>query len=184
MKIDSVTAPSQASDPKHPDHNRWVKDRTLKMEIDHAKAVGLPLRAAEAENLRMLERSERIARDSKPAPKKDKPAAITPNMGRKKRVQERGVTVRAVDSKIRVPKPSPCGRCGVCRNCMRERRVLLIMQKRKDDAFLAGLAKGLIEAAMGVGRYALLSKRDYDRAVTAACEAACEASIPRLGRWI
>lgn len=152
-----------------------IKDVTLKMEVDHAKAVGLSLRAAEAENLRMLERSERIARDAKPEPKK--------NTGRVARANQRGVTSRVVSPNIKVPKPSPCGRCGVCRNCMRERRVLLIMQKRKDDAFLAKLSKSLVEAALGVGRYALLTKRDYDRAVTAACEDACNASIPRLGEW-
>lgn len=185
MKIDSVSVPAVASDPLHPDHERWVKDRTLKMEVDHAKAVGLPLRVAEAENLRMLERSERIARDAKPAPKKE-PAAITPNMGRRQRVKERGVTVKAA-KEISLLKLSPCGRCGTCPNCMRERRVLLIVQKRKEDRFLKSLADSLflftINCSAGIGRFGDLTKRDRDRAIAAKAEEVCNLSVPRLGEW-
>jgi hypothetical protein len=177
VKVAAVTPVDAARDPAHPDHDRWVKETTLKMEVDHAKAVGLPLRHAEAENLRLLERSERIASDSKPvAEPRRKPA--------RERIADKGVTVRAAKPEISILKMSPCGRCGTCRNCMRERRVLLIMQKRKDDKFLAQIAAGLVCAAMRMGKYANLSKRDYDRAVAATAEAACEASIPRLGKWI
>lgn len=186
MKIDSVTAPAVASDPKHPDHDRWVKERTLKMEIDHAKAVGLPLRVAEAENLRMLERSERIARENKPAPKKQK-AAITPNMGRGQRVHERGVTVKSAKPEVSILKLSPCGRCGLCRNCQREKRVMLIVSKRKTDQAMKRLADALflytLNASAGRGQFALMNKRDIDRAITAKAEEVCDASVRLLGEW-
>lgn len=152
-----------------------IKAATLKMEVEHARRLGLPTRVAEAENVRMLERSERIAKDAKPAPK---------NTGHQRRKVDRGVTTRTVSPHVRQLKPSPCGRCGLCRNCMRERRVLLIMQKRKEDRFFAGLAKTLVEAAMRLGRFQHMVKRDYDRAVAATCEVACNLSIPRLGEWL
>lgn len=187
MKIAPVSAPAQASDPKHPDHDRWVKDRTLKMEVDHAKAVGLPIRVAEAENTRLLERSERIERDKKPATKKDKPAAATPNMGRKARVAERGVTVKAAKPELSILKLSPCGRCGLCRNCQREKRVMLIVSKRKEDRFYKALADSLflftLNCSGGLGRFADMRKRDRDRAITAKAEEVCDASVLRLGEW-
>jgi hypothetical protein len=151
-----------------------IKDATLKMEIEHAKAVGLSLRDAEAENVRQLERSEQIAKEAKPTAK---------NAGSRIRRAQRGVTTRVVDTKLAVPKPSPCGRCGTCRNCMRERRVLLIMQKRKEDPMLARLAAKLIEAAMRLGRFRFLTGKDYDRAVTACATDACDASMSKLGEW-
>lgn len=190
MKVSAVTPAADASDPTHPDHDRWVKDRTLKMEIDHAKAVGLPLRHAEAENLRLLDRAERIARDSKPAPRKTKPAAITPDMPRKghrQRMLERGVTIKQATPEVSILKLSPCGRCGTCRNCMRERRVLLIVQKRKDDAYLAHLAGNLfmagLHASARTGKFKGLVKRDVDRKLTAMAEEACDLSVSRLGEW-
>lgn len=187
MKIDSVSAPAQASDPKHPDHDRWLKETTLKMEVDHAKAVGLPLRVAEAENLRMLERSERIAKDSKPAPAKKQKAAITPNMGRSQRVKERGVTVKAAKPELSILKLSPCGRCGLCRNCQREKRVMLIASKRKTDTYMKALSDSLflfvLNASAGMGRFADMPKRDRDRAIAAKATEVCDASIRLLGEW-
>lgn len=189
MKVTAVTPADNASDPKHPDHDRWVKETTLKMEVEHAKRVGLPLRVAEAENLRLLERSEQIAKSQKPATKK-KPAAVTadmPRKGHRQRVLERGVTVKKAGPEISLLKLSPCGRCGTCRNCMRERRVLLIVQKRKDDAFLGALANRLfiagLHASARVGKFKGLSKRDVDRALTVQAESACDASVRLLGNW-
>lgn len=187
MKVSAVTPTAAASDPAHPDHESWVKDTTLKMEMEHAKRVGISTRDAEAENARMLERSARIAADATPAKKKGKPAAVTPNMGHAQRKKQRGVTTRFAKPEISLLKLSPCGRCGVCRNCMRERRVLLIVQKRKDDAFLRALSDSLfmftLRASGGFGEFKFLSKRDIDRAITAKAEETCNLSIPRLGEW-
>jgi hypothetical protein len=173
VKITAVTPGDAASSPQHPDHDRWVKETTLAVEVKHAERVGKTLRDAEAENAYWLARADAKAKEParQPAPRRPRAA----------RMQDRGVTVGT--PKISKLKPSPCGRCGVCRNCMRERRVLLIMQKRKDDAQCAALADPLIRASYRLGRFANLSKGDYERAVTAACEAACDASIPRLGEW-
>jgi hypothetical protein len=157
-----------------------LKDRTLKMEIDHAKAVGLPLRVAEAENARMLERSERIARDAKAAVPRPRPS-------REHRVNARGVTTKTAKPEVSLLKQSPCGRCGICRNCMRERRVLLIIQKRKEDRFLGSLSDALfiytLRANAGWGEFALLSKPDVSRAIAAKAEEVCNLSVPRLGEW-
>jgi hypothetical protein len=146
------------------------------MEVEHAERVGKSLRQAEAENAHWLERADRLAQTQRnPKPLRQK------NAGRDQRMQERGVTVAA--PKISKLKPSPCGRCGVCRNCMRERRVLLIMQKRNDGPFYSNLANTLKHAAYRLGKFAGLRKGDYERAVTAACEAACDETISRLGEW-
>ncbi len=55
MKVAATEIPDAASNPTHPDHDRWVKDRTLRMEVEHAKVLGLPLRIAEQENQRLLD---------------------------------------------------------------------------------------------------------------------------------
>lgn len=175
MKVIAVTPSAAASDPAHPDHDRWVKETTLKMEVEHAERVGKTLREAEAENAYWLNRSARIQPANNTKPTK-------PRRSREQRLSERGVTVRPAPL-VRPLKPSPCGRCGVCRSCMRERRVVLILQKRNESQFLANLAHGLLKASMRIGKFAGLSKRDYERAVVAACESACEASISRLGDW-
>ena len=178
MKVTAVTPTDAASDPNHPDHDRWVKETTLKIEVEHAQRVGKTLRDAEAENAHWLQRAEARARDAKVAVP-TKPSA--PRRSRDERLAERGVTVTA--PAVRELKPSPCGRCGLCRNCMRERRVLLIMQKRKEHPFFAGLADTLIRASLRIGRFATLRGRDYERAVVAVCEQACDASVARLGEW-
>jgi hypothetical protein len=175
VKITAVTPTDAASDPAHPDHDRWVKETTLKLEVEHAQRVGLSFRDAESANAYWLARAEAKARvpvaPSSPAPRKD----------RTQRLAERGVTVTA--PKVKKLKPSPCGRWGAGRNRMGERRVVGIMAKRKEDKFFAALAEPLIRASYRLGSFAGLSKREYERAVVAACEAACDASIPRLGRW-
>lgn len=152
-----------------------VKDATLKMEVEHAQRLGLPTRVAEAENVRMLERSERIAKDAKPAPAK--------RTDHQQRKADRGVTSKTAKPELSILKLSPCGRCGTCRNCFREKRVLLIIQKRKEDRFLGRLAQTLISAALRVGKYSLLSERDFSRAIAATAEEACNLSVPRLGEW-
>jgi hypothetical protein len=63
VKIHAVTPTDAASDPLHPDHDRWVKERTLAMEVAHAQRMGLGLRHAETENAYWLQRAEAKARE-------------------------------------------------------------------------------------------------------------------------
>ena len=182
MKIVAVTPAADASDPAHPDHDRWVKDVTLKMEV------------AEANNRRLLDRAERIAKD-KPSGlvKKRKPPSVQQERQRRKsrlqRLQERAVTVKAAQPLVSPLKLSPCGRCGTCRACMRERRVLAIIEKaRAGDLSMLNLAWQMTATALdaqgGTGRYRDMNKADRDRAVTAKAEFICDQSVRWLGNWI
>lgn len=179
MSVTAVTPSDAASDPKHPDHDRWVKEHTFAREVAHAQRIGATLRDAETENARLLARAEQLAQRPTPAP-------VAPRKPREERLQERGVTVTA-PKKISLLKQSPCGRCGTCRNCMRERRALLIVQKRKDGGpvgALAGRIKSITDQfIMRVGVFRDLSKADRDRALTAVVEEICNLSTPHLGEW-
>jgi len=183
LKITPVSAPDAASDPAHPDHDRWVKDTTLKMEIEHAKRLGLPLRHAEAENVRLLELHDRTAKDQAPAGKrKPKPVGVAT------RKQHDGVIRRpARPEKIKQAKLSPCGHCGTCVPCKREKRALLIIQRRKDSPAIDFLALRMFVAALqsqsSIGKFKGLSKRDAGRAVVAEIELVCDASVRHLGAW-
>lgn len=180
MKVTPVSVPDTASDPAHPDHERWVKDRTLKMEIDHAKAVGLSTRDAEAENAKMLERSAHIAAEQSAAPRKK----AQPNAGHDERLTQRGITKRAVAKEKPPTKRCSCGRCT---GCMRSQRIMLIMQRGKEDDALAVLAKKLmvvsLQASAGTGPFVGLGKKDRERALHSYVDAACDASVTKLGAW-
>lgn len=194
MKITPVTIDSAASDASHPDHDRWVKETTLAMEVEQAKRLGLPLSVAERENQRLLERAERIAKDSpqKLAKKKNAPGTqvdMEERKSRLQRLQERAVTIRAAQPTVSPLKLSPCGRCGTCRACMRERRVLLIIEKsRQGDRIMLNLAWQMtataIDAHGGAGRFAGMSKADCDRIVAQKAEDICNRSERWLGKWI
>ncbi len=186
-KVSAVTAPDAASDPAHPDHDRWVKQYTLAMEIEHAKRIGGSIRQAEAENLRLLTRMENMARGANAA------ATHAPRKSRKQRALDRAVQIRAAmparDPGVLWLKSSPCGRCGVCRACMRERRILAISQltKQRDEWALAvmwRLSLFLLKANSGAGEFAGLSKSDINRRVTAEAERVCDESVKRMGAWI
>ena len=160
-----------------------IKDATLKREIEHAKIVGIPLRVAEANNIRLLERSEQIAKDAKkPAKKVESPA-----VARQKRHAERGITKRAA-SPIAMPKSPPCKHCGICRVCRRTKRALAIIHRRKESPSLDALALRMFVAALQaqtqIGKFKGLTKRDADRALTAEIESCCDASIRQLGAWM
>lgn len=193
MKVSAVTAPDAASDSAHTDHDRWVKERTLQMEIEHAKRLGLPLHAAEAENQRLLERSERIAKDKPQKLTKRKAApAITPQTSRAsrlQRLQERAVTIKAAQPDISPLKLSPCGRCGTCRRCMRERRILAIVEKaRAGDRNMLMLAWQItattLDAKGGAGRFMNMTPEDANRVVIAKAEQVCDMSIRWMGPWL
>lgn len=180
MKVTAVTAPDAASDPKHPDHDRWVKETTLAMEVRHAQIMGGTFRDAEAENIRLLERAEALARNAKPA-------AAKPRADRKQRIADRGVTARHAAPAVHISKLSPCGRCGVCRNCKREKRVYLIIQNRKTDKLCASLADEMFLSALrinaGMGEFRFMGKAERDRAITVKAESVCDRSVKRFGAW-
>lgn len=181
MKVTAVTPTDAAADPAHPDHDRWVKETTLKVEVEHAKRIGRSFRDAETENAYWLQRAEAKAREAKSV------LSHAPRKPRQQRLAERGVTIGPPRKEISILKLSPCGRCGTCQNCMRERRVLSIMQKRKDDAFIAGLATRLVAAAFAhsthSGKFFELSKQDADRMLTGLVEEVCNQSVPKMGDW-
>ncbi len=186
MKVEGVTPAATASSPDHPDHDRWVKEKTFKMEVEHAQAVGLSLRHAESENARLLERMEAVARLA-PAvpgtvqrPKKRKTRA--------ERIMQRAVQITAAQPQIVAQKLSPCGRCGTCRRCMRERRVLAIIQRAKTgDALMerwaAEIAATAIFASGGVGPFRGMTQSDVTRAVIRKAEDICDKSVAFLGKW-
>lgn len=191
MKVQAVTPSDVASHPSHPDHDRWVKEKTLRMEIEHARVLGIPLRIAEAENVRMLERSERIAKETpQKLTKKRKPHGVLDAQGRTSRQQrnrERGVIVKPATPEVKPVKLSPCGRCQKCLACRREQRAMLIIHRRKENRGLDMLALRMFVTALhskaGSGKFKGLSKRDTDRAVSADVETICDESVRWLGAW-
>lgn len=186
MKVAAVTPGEAASDPLHPDHDRWVKETTLKMEIEHAQRVGGTLRDAEDENARLLARMDALAREARPVHQRSVP--------RKSRAQR--ALDRAVSVKHALPKPnmwlasSPCGRCGACRGCKREKRVLAISQlatKQKDAWALQsmwGITLTLLRVNSASGEFKGVSKADAQKRLVAAVEKVCDESVKRLGAWL
>lgn len=186
MKIAAVTPVGAASDPKHPDHARWVKETTLAMEVAHAQRIGGTFRDAEAENARLLLRMEALARH-------EKPTIAKPRRSRQERMLERAVEVRAA-----LPQPktltwlgsSPCGRCGLCRACLREKRILAIghLATKERDAWamksMWNITLLLLRAKSAIGEFRGASKTKAQSLVVAAAEKICNASVKRMGAWI
>lgn len=180
MKVTAVTPVDAASDPRHPDHDRWVKETTLAMEVAHAQRVGGTLRDAEAENARLLARMEALARN-------EKPAAPVKRVDRETRAAERGVTARHAAPEIHISKLSPCGRCGTCVACKREKRVCLIIQHQRTDKTCEALAGEMFLTALranaALGEFKFMSKRERDRAIVIKAESVCDRSVKRFGAW-
>lgn len=186
MKVSVVTIPDAASDPAHPDHDRWVKDKTLKMEIDHAQAIGLSARDAEVENLRLLNRAERLANDKPQKLTKKQPPGT--NVGSAARKKKRGVFVREASPLVSGAKLSPCGRCGTCLRCKREKRVFAMSLKAREGdrrfaLILWQLAMYAQQAQDGTGRFAGVNPRDANRMVISKLEEVCDGTIPFMGQW-
>lgn len=189
MKITAVTPSAAASNPSHPDHARWVKEQTLKLEIDNARARGLSFRDAETENTRQLERLANRKRRP-PAPKKAK-RIDTPEQ-----LAKEGVTVRPAPKRKAPPMP-PCKLCRVCVWCKRAIRVSMIGVKARQQDLRALSLQNELNAIV----FAASSRRDYrdalgrelpfsritgidvDKAVTQGIEWVCDRSIPFMGQW-
>lgn len=177
MKVAAVTPVDAAADPKHADHDRWVKERTLAMEVAHAQRMGGTFRDAEAENARLLQRMEALARN-------EKPTIAKPRRSRQERMLERAVEVREA-----LPRPktltwlgsSPCGRCGTCRACMRERRVLAISHlatQQRDPWAMSSMWK------ISLLLLKLTGRADAAKRATVAAEKLCDESVKRMGAWL
>jgi hypothetical protein len=185
VKVTAVTPVDSASDPSHPDHARWVKEQTLAMEVAHAQRMGGTLRDAEAENNRLLIRMEALARN-------EKPVIAKPKRSRQERMLERAVEVRAA-----LPQPatltwlgsSPCGRCGLCRACLREKRILAIghlaTKERDPWAMMSmwNITLLLLRAKGAVGEFRGATKAKAHKIVVTAAEKLCDDSVARLGAW-
>lgn len=193
MSVKSVTPTDAASNPSHPDHARWVKERTLAMEVKHAEAMGASLRDAEDTNRRLLERLDQ-RRSAKPRTAKPQ---RKPNLGdvTKRELADANVTRRPV--KARAPLTPPCKFCGVCRDCKLVRRTQAIMAKaRVGDPSLLPLVLEMVGLELAqqqrtnyrdaLGReypFARLNKRDANRAKLAGFESVCDRSVSLMGAW-
>lgn len=189
MRVVAVTPSAAASDPSHPDHARWVKDKTLKMEIEQARSIGQSVRDAETSNMRHLERlSNRKQKPKKPkAPKRIE----TPEQ-----LAATGVTVRKAPARKAPPLP-PCKLCRTCLWCKRAIRVSMIgIKSRQQDLKARALQDELtaiMMAAIGrrdykdaLGRELPFSRivgKDVDKAVTQGIEWVCDRSASFMGQW-
>jgi len=189
VKVTAVTPGAAAANPSHPDHARWVKETTLKHEVDHALSIGLSSRHAETENMRQL---ERLA-NRKQKPKKPKKAK---KIDTAEQLAKQGVTQRVAPAKVLPPMP-PCKLCGQCVRCKRELRMSQIMTKaRQQDPKALLLVQELVAIGFAasarkdykdsIGRelpFSRLKGHDYNRAVTAGAEWVCDRSTSFMGQW-
>lgn len=190
MSVRAVTPSVAAAAPSHPDHARWVKDQTLRREIEFAKVNGGSVRAAEILNAQNLERLSN--RKRKPRVKK-RPAPPEPTS---EQLAVAGVTKKIATAR-KLPPMSPCNLCRQCLRCKRELRMSQIASKAKQmDSKAVNLAMELsaivIAAARrkdykdAIGRelpFSRLVGHDVDRAVTSGCEWVCDRSTSFMGQW-
>lgn len=194
MTVRAVTPHDGARHPSHPDHARWVKEQTIKREIEHARSTGGTLRDAEAANARSLERLDNRKRIKKPRAKPKKRETA------KREVTSADLLAAGVTKKIapvQAAPASPCNWCGLCRRCKREARLRVIMTKaREGDPLALSLVWEL--TAMGFAAqkrtdyrdslnrelpFSRLRGHDRNRAITLGAEWVCERSTPILGAW-
>lgn len=189
MKITAVTPNAAAANPSHPDHARWVKEQTLKIETNHARSVGLSLRDAETNNIIQLERLANRKRRPRAAkkPRKD----ITPDL-----LASSGVTVRPAKARKLAPLP-PCKLCKRCVWCKRSLRMSQIATRsRQQDARAVALMHELTAIMFAANRgrdykdslsrelpFSRITGRDVDKAVTQGIEWVCDRSVSFMGQW-
>lgn len=151
------SAPSAAAAaPSHPAHPRWLKERTLAMEVRHAQQTGGATRDAELANQRALERLEGKKRDAGGRRRILSPRAIEREERRRDRQLSRreqlGVTYKPVAPVVK-PAQFRCGRCGQCVVCRRELRAIAIMAKaREGDLEMQWLTHNLVALHFAIGK--------------------------------
>jgi hypothetical protein len=186
VKIDAVNVPAAASNPSHPDHARWVKEQTLKIEAAHAPSF----RAAEIENTRQLERLAQRKRKPK-APKKPRIDTTAEQLA------AAGVTKRVAKPRRLAPLP-PCGLCRKCVWCKRSLRMSQIARRAREQDIKA---RALMDEITAIA-FAAMSRKDYrdalgrelpfsrivgidvDKAVTQGIEWVCDRSTSFMGPWL
>lgn len=190
MKIVSVTPVAAAASPTHPDHARWVKERTLAREIAQAASEGLGLRVAEERNVRSLERLS----NRRPKPKKKKPTRRDPVTH--EQLKAAGVTRRAPKPRKLPPMPP----CRLCRTCVWCKRTFRMSQIRRRAVELDQVALGLMQELVAImlaaqqrkdyrdalGRelpFSRIQGADVDKAVTQGIEWVCDRSASFMGQW-
>lgn len=161
MSVKLVTPAAAASDPKHPDHARWVKERTLGIEADHALAAGLSFRQAEEENARNLERLERRRNAPANPGRAKRKAKAPPRNAEHARIA--GVVKRASKPEIVKPRKSACNWCGLCLSCKRETRLRQIMGAARLEG--AGSAAHALTMELVAVTFASHARRDYKDAL-------------------
>lgn len=185
MKIAAVTPSAAASSPSHPDHARWVKERTLALEIGQHST----LRDAESANMQALSRL--ASRKRKPKARKKARKIDTLDQ-----LAKENVTVRPAPRR-KIPQMPPCKRCRRCLWCKRAIRISMIgVKARQNDIRALALQNELnaiLLAASGkrdyrdaLGRelpFSRLVGPDVDRAVNAGVEWACDRSTSFMGQW-
>lgn len=193
MSVRLVTPAATASSPSHPDHARWVKERTLEVEARHANVIGGSIRDAEDANARNLIRLDARKRESKP-----KLVKQAVDVGSREithaDLKEAGVTKR----RAQVVKVAPyrCKHCGMCRRCKRELRVSEIMRRNRiGDSSVMAYANSLAVMVLAHGlrklyrdgsvefRFNELDGLQRNRALLAATELICERSSATMGAW-
>ncbi len=185
MKITAVTPSAAASNPSHPDHARWVKERTLRQEI----AQHGSFRAAEIANTRAL---ERLANRKRKPKKLKKPAPVPTS----EQLAASGVTVKKAAPR-KAPAMPPCKLCRKCVWCKRAIRVSMIGVKARQQDLRAHALQDELNAIM----IAAIGRRDYkdaigrelpfsrivgvdvDKAVTQGIEWVCDRSASFMGQW-
>lgn len=189
MKVDAVTPSPAAANPSHPDHARWVKEQTLKIEAAHAQKLGLSGRDAETENTRQLERLANRKRKSA-KPKKVHRIDTPEHLARE------GVTQRAAKPRKLAPLP-PCKLCRRCVWCKRSLRLSKILRHAREldmrAVSLANEITAITSAALArndykdaIGRelpFSRITGADVDKAVTQGIEWVCDRSVSFMGQW-
>ncbi len=193
MSVKLVTPSAGAASPSHPDHARWVKERTLEVEARHIHVIGGSIRDAEDANARNLIRLDARKRENKPKPVKQRVDAGKREVTHSD-LKAAGVTKRRAQvTKIAAYK---CKHCGMCRRCKRELRVAEIMRRnRNGDTSVHALANSLAVMVLAHGlrklyrdgsvefRFNELEGLQRNRALLAATELICERSSATMGAW-
>lgn len=184
MSVKAVTPSAAAASPLHPDHARWVKERTLGMEARHAAETGGTLRQAEDANRRALERlAKRPQRAvAKPAARKPltreetKASGVTRKLAAPKQDKVHKVSARDAKWAVRVSQIMDLGRKGDRRAhslAMEVVAIKIAMSARRDY-------KDAIGRELPFSR---LKGASLERAVRAGMEWVCDRSVSLLGAW-
>ncbi len=149
MSVTPVRVPDAAASPTHPEHARWVKERTLALEVDHAQSAGGTLRDAETANARNLERLANRRKVALPPPRFKAPE---PNYRECTHEELRAAKVRKRPAKIVPVRKHMCGgACGLCLDCKRLARVALIRDRLPGEPRLAPVVNALAVLAIAFG---------------------------------